>query len=335
MKKLSILIIAVACSTASAQDCESIIVFAKKSTLTVADSGAFDQEAANFCNAYSRGVSSTSDTNFGASYKFLSASFGQDNASTETIASKVCSASNRSQANQYAYRQYVDEIAPGAFNAYQACVNAKDSLQFKVDIASLLPEEFSISAHFRPGVPRATAQLKHTESQGISCQWDGTSRNGIVLTGGESTSLHCRRKDRTQQGYVKVINSAGPEALTIPWKRYDKDGNAIDTIAALSANLAALKSTVLALEANSAKNQTQTANNTNGIAELFKGTQLIMQPTNQCPPGWVFVTNLFLGVDPTTTVAVGNAGIQPGGGGPGLAMVGPWPGYHPGLCKRT
>lgn len=334
MNRFLIMLISFACIPATAQECESIIVFAKTSAVTVADSSAFATEAANFCNAYSKGATTSSDTNFGASYKFLAASFGQENASTETIASKVCSATNRSMANQNAYRQYVETIAPGAFDAYQACVSAKDSLQFKVNTASILPEEFDISAHFRPNVLRASAQLRYTKSQGINCQWIGTNGQGVTLTAGESTTLHCVRADRTKPGFVKVINSAGPESLTLPWKKYDKDGNIVDTIASVSRELSKQKSAISALQSSIAANQAQLASNTSGIAELLNGTKLIIQPTNQCPPGWVFVTNLFLGVDPNTAVAVSNAGIAPGGGGHGRSMVGPWPGYHPGLCRR-
>lgn len=334
MKKFLAYLFLLACNAARAQECESIIVFSKTAAVTVTDSSAFGQEAANFCSAYSRGASTSSDKNFGASYKFFSASFGQENASVETIASKVCSATNRSSVSQNAYRQYVDTIAPGAFDAYQACISARDSLQFKVNAASMLPDEFDISAHFKPGVPKATAQLRHSESQGIDCLWSGSEGDGITLTAGESATLHCSRKDRAKPGYVKVFNTVGPETLTIRWKQYDKDGNVVDTMVSLTAELFKLKTTVSALQTSVVANQTQTASHSSSIVELVKGTKLIVQPTNQCPPGWVFVTNLFVGIDPNTAAAVTNAGIAPGGGGHGLAMVGPWPGYHPGLCRR-
>ncbi len=249
VKVFLVLAIAVISATAHAQEqCSSIISFSRVSSSSVADSSAFDQEAATFCSAYSRNSSTSSDTNFAASHKFLSASFGQENASTESIASKVCSASNRSVARSDAYKQYVESVAPGAFDAYAACVKAKDSLQFAVPAASMLPTEFTVSARFVLSASGAKAELKHTPSDGVACGWNNSNAQSVTLRGGDSTTLRCKRTDATKQAYVTIINAAGTEQLTIPWKRYTAAGNPVDNLSALTADLMKAQATLVALQ---------------------------------------------------------------------------------------
>src|SRR5437867_4479171 len=76
------------------EDCTSVIALSKIVSTAVADQESVDQHAAKFCSEYSRGVQSSSDSSFGASFKFLSASFGAAGATKEEVASKYCSASN-------------------------------------------------------------------------------------------------------------------------------------------------------------------------------------------------------------------------------------------------
>lgn len=276
-------------SIAQAESCVSLIELSKSTSYRIVEQSAFDSEAATFCSAYSRNASTQSDSNFGASYKFFSASYGQDNASTESIASKVCSSNNRSTANADAYRDYVNTIAPGAYDAYKTCITSKDGLQFSVDVASILPTEFTLTANYKQ-ITDSPARLQATPSDGLKCTWDGAKSTEVTLGGNsgnarKSTALRCTRVNSGVKSYVTIINKSGAEQLTLPWRKYNKDGDPVDTIASLEAKLqranesiAALNSSIVTIQSSISTLGTKLSNNT--VRASIPTAQMGVAPLN-------------------------------------------------------
>lgn len=242
MRYIYSLVLLLAPSVVLAQDCESVIALSKTQAVTVSDEETVNQHAENFCNEYSKSSGSSSSTSVGASYKFLSASFGQSGASMEQVASRYCAASNSFNASKDAYREYVENISPNAYAAYAQCLAmTKQSLRFNLDIASILPNEFSMAASFNSDVAAAnTAKLAFSAASGVECSWEGGDEKTITISSGSTALVRCTRADATKKAYVTFVrkDGAGNAPMTLPWPAYNDEGIPIDTVEALQSNLA-------------------------------------------------------------------------------------------------
>lgn len=235
---------------AIAQNCESVIALSKVVNTTVSDKDSLEQHASNFCNEYSKAQGSGKSSSFGASFKFLSASFGSSTVSAETVASKYCSANNSSVASKDAYKNYIETISPNAYSAYEQCLRmANDHLQFSVDIAGILPTEFSISASFVSPIRAATnAEVSYSASKDVNCKWDDGPDKKIAIQTGGTAILECSRTDSTVKSYVRLVRKDGPgQPLILPWQAYTKEGVPVDTIRDFQKSMEALQNKLSSL----------------------------------------------------------------------------------------
>lgn len=257
MRSLIAIIAVAGCFSASAQECEKLITLSKTVSSTVAEKSAFEKHAANFCSEYKRSGSRAAATNSGASWKFISASFGQSNMSVEDAASKVCSASSGESANSDAYKQYVETIASGAYSAYENCIKFKDTndLRFDVDTASILPSEFTITiGYFQTTKGGNTADISYSASTGVLCRWNGTESNNTTLVAPASMPVKCTRTDPSKKGYAKFIRTNGiGGSLTIPWPAYDANGIPVTTLESINSRLSLNESEIAMTKANVAQ----------------------------------------------------------------------------------
>lgn len=330
---LSAFALVIGSTSAVAQQCESLISLSKLSSTTIADKSAVEQHASNFCSEYSKSGGKSSSSSFGASYKFLSLSSANADTSVEAIASKYCSASSNFSQSSDAYKQYVDSIAPGAFEAYQQCIQlASRDVRFSLSAASTLPSEFSMTVSFTgSGAANKSAEISANPASGISCTWDSKTRPSVVLGTGQTTVLQCKRQEINRRGYVVVARTDGTkESMTIPWQAYSKDGVPIDALSAFESRVRKLENDLAASVANYGVQQGTLANITNRTTTLETATAVVVARTNNCPAGWRQISNLLVGINPESTAQAQGSGIT-------LAKtsVGPWPGAHPSICVRN
>jgi len=252
MKTLTSLFFLFFTLNASAQECLSMIELSKTVSTTISDQETVESHARNFCNSYSSGTTSTSNSSFGASYKFLSASYGKSNVSVETIASQYCDASQGSQSAKDAYKQYVENISPNAYSAYVQCLAMTQSdLVFDVDTASILPKQFSMSASYSSHVTGSnSASLDFSSSDGIQCKWRKSNGSEIVLPSPSSTILDCRRNNSDEKGIVKIFrtDATSTKPLTLQWPKYDSQGNPVDTLERIQQRVNDIESGVSKIE---------------------------------------------------------------------------------------
>src|SRR5207237_3915357 len=148
-----------------AQNCESVIALSKTTNVAIADRQAVENAAANFCSAYTQSNASGSSSSFGVGYGPLSVSFGGGSADAAAVASRYCSASNRSIADANAYRTYVESIAPAAYHAYETCLKySQQDLKFSSDQATILPNEFTITALYSSNRMGANTKVSFSSS---------------------------------------------------------------------------------------------------------------------------------------------------------------------------
>lgn len=228
---------------ANAGECEQVIALSKEVRDTVKTQSDFDENAEAFCNEYFRSESSRNSRSYGASYKFLSASIGKENASESEIASKFCSAKSGSSKKDSAYKEYVGTIAKEAYGAYQKCKELEGAgLTFDIDTAGIRKTDLSISVAYNPGkyaVANSEAKVSVTASPGFYCRWDGVEGALATVSANSALALQCTRNSPKAEGYIKIlaknIGSANP--LTLNWQTYADDGTPIDLAKALTQKL--------------------------------------------------------------------------------------------------
>jgi len=290
-------------TAAAAQDCETVIALSKVISGRVQDQNLVETHAATFCSQYRQSRGSSSSSEFGASYKFLAASFGSSSASVEDVASKYCSAENNSRSRSDAYREYIEAIAPGAYPAYEQCLRlSSQNLKFSLDPASVLPREFSLAAQFVGRAVGARARLGYSSSSDVTCTWNGASASSTehALTAGMTTFLKCTRPSNAAASYVRISNlDATDEVLTIPWQQYTAEGIPVVPLQAIQSRVANLESRVAEL---------QSGLDHAGRAVVLSGT--ISSSTATPFPARAVALNTLLPADPATSaIAVPVGGV--------------------------
>jgi hypothetical protein len=255
---------------AHANDCVRVIELSKIVKVTTEDKSIFEEHAENFCKEYSKSSGIQKSASYGLSYKFLSASMGSTHQSAVAIASKFCSATDSSKYRSDAYKQYVETISPGAYSAYEKCIEmSKNNLNFDLDVASVLPDEFSVAVSFTSPSGDDDAKLRFSTSKGVTCNWLQTESQEAKLPSGSSTLLNCSRENQTKKSYVKIVRTdAGKEAImTIPWQSYNPDGMPHDALTEIEKKYGLL------------------LNQTGLLNASLKGSVMAFE-CETCPPGW-------------------------------------------------
>lgn len=226
------------------ENCSDIVLLSRVTSQTSASSDEVQSNAQNFCSAYQRYISNQSGTSFGASYKFLAASFGNSAASVDDVASRYCSASDNYAAKKDAYTSYIETIAPGAFDAYKSCLAVGSDLDFK--LGGFSATEFTMNVTFKkPGLSSTILAAK--PSQDVNCRWDEidfSAENRLVIQSNspETHILECRRNTPTKSAFVTIVRRDGEQAVTIPWEAFPIDGASSSTVLSLSNRLATVES---------------------------------------------------------------------------------------------
>jgi hypothetical protein len=280
MKKIILAYIALFPGLVSAQSCENVIELSKIRNTVVQDNSAVEQHASSFCKEYAKSSGKSSSSNFGASYKFLSASFGSSGASMEEVASRYCSSDNIYTASKDAYRQYIESISPGAYGAYEQCIRmSKQDIRFNVDPGSILPTEFSVSASFvSTAALQNSATLTYSSSDDVRCNWDDSSEPKKVLQTGSTALLKCKRENQAKKSYVTIVHSSSGSSLplTLPWQAYDDHGIPINTLDELKREVDTINGKFFELNnsmtINAGKLQTISTSPTVTIYKCPKGT---------------------------------------------------------------
>ena len=153
---------------------------------------------------------------------------GSNQANTDAVASKYCSASDSNKSRNDAYKQYIETISPNAYSAYTSCLAmSKKNLKFNLNMAALLPNNFSLSVNFSSMVKGEIAKLSFYAPSGINCSWHKLNSSDINMSSGSSALLNCSRSNIRERTYVNIFREnigSSDSQLTIPWQGYNKDG---------------------------------------------------------------------------------------------------------------
>jgi hypothetical protein len=141
-----------------------------------------------------------------------------------------CSASSNYSSAANAYQQYIESIAPGAFEAYQACERFSSSaVEFTVDPNSILPGQAAISVSYS-GSGDVSATLRFVSSADAQCKWNSSHSDSVTIHSPGGAVLNCTRADVGKKSFVSLIRADGIDRITFPWAAYDKKGLPIDLL---------------------------------------------------------------------------------------------------------
>lgn len=232
-------------TSAQSAECENLIALSRLTNQTTSDESLINSHSREFCKEYSHHKQTGSSFSAEASYKFLSGSAGRSKSSIDDVASQYCSADQSGEARKDSQRLYYESIAPGAFDAYTQCIKASSTgIRFDVEPATVLPDEFSISATFVPNSrAQETTSIAYSASKGISCKWNtGGDGSVAVLSRTSTVTLACTRTLPNDKGFIRLSQVDGTVALSIPLPAHNAAGIPVVDLDELSRALDQLES---------------------------------------------------------------------------------------------
>lgn len=165
--------------------------------------------------------------------------------------------SNHYAARSDAYHQYLEGIAPQAYDAYKSCIEYSHAqVKFHVTEGSVKPRELLIFAQYASAYRDLTyAFLRVQPSAGVSCRWSTSSSSTAKVHTGSGAELHCTRTFQGDSSFVSILNTndAATPPFVLPWAAYAADGTPIDTLRAVQSALSDLKSEVTRVSAEARK----------------------------------------------------------------------------------
>jgi hypothetical protein len=271
---------------ANAENCSSILELAKiKNTRSEAATD-FQNHASNFCKTYQSETSRTTNTSFGASYKFLAASMNKGSASYDEVASTYCSSTSSESAKTSAFQSYIESIDSAAFASYDQCIRIQaEGLIIEPNSATVTKLDLMGMAGFTAKAGRgARAELKVKGNLDINCKWDRNGKMDIELSNPSTETFSCTRNKTDEPGTVTVtrLDAVQNNVLNIKWPDFDKNGNSIESLTSLRDRVKRLESQVdakrvdrgvLAMTADATSLPINDNSNCTGGANTFKGTR--------------------------------------------------------------
>lgn len=264
MRKFLILVFSwmIGVSPAMAECVDIIKASALKGTV-VRGSSSIESEAKLFCSEYASAKSSGKSLSVSGSYGGLGLGVGSSSSKVDQVASKYCDSSDISKARSDNYAEYIESIAPGAFDSYNRCLTSNGNIVAQLPAAGVQPNDFTIIVINRSSVS-APQDVAYTASTGIECKWLVGSKNSssrkVVLLASASTTLHCRRSDQGKAGSLVIVGQTMENGnYSFFWKPF-QGGQPLDELQAIR------------------QSNTQ-------LAEAL-GSAIVAFNSDECPVGW-------------------------------------------------
>jgi hypothetical protein len=262
------------------EECSGVIALSRIHQNVIQKHSEVQQNAEHFCSEYSQYQQSSATHEFGASYKFLSASFSSGTASADEVASKYCSASDRYSANKNSYEEYVESIAPGAYSAYEQCMQFNaHAITFKIDSSTMLARQFAINVVYKE-IGKASTTLRATPSSGVTCTWNDNAEPTISITSPAVVTLTCQRSEIDKKAFVNIAQATGDAVMNIPWPAYVDENVMVNAVDKLEQEVKSLQNEVGRLDKSSfiiGTGENSTGDGVNGDRTAYcpNGTTLV------------------------------------------------------------
>ncbi len=238
--------------------CAELLRLSRITARTVVDQTQLTRTVDNFCDEMRRARSASTSLNLDLRILGLGQG-GNTDAATNSTFTKYCSEQADERYHELNYRQYLEDIAPGAYTAYYACTTARgDGVEFQM-LTPTTRDALELVVFFRADTRDARAHMSWSASEPVNCQWESFSGDGTVapqqrtLQANERTRLRCGRTSADsdpirEPDYVNVIRDGGDATINIPWPKYNDQDEPVQTLEeirrSLERDLAAINATL-------------------------------------------------------------------------------------------
>ena len=222
-----------------ADNCLELVRLSRTTSQSISNEADFADHVKDFCAKYKQRTRSGNSADYGLSYKYLGASMESSSRSEENVASTYCRYQGDMRANEASYSTYLDGIAPGAYLAYAACLNAREG-GIIYSLSGLERDRLFMSIALQSSNMNEFAELSYHASSGVTCRWGNqdTHNSKNQLRGNETTTLICRRElphsePLAEPDQVNIVraNSTRDQPIDIPWQKYNGDDEPVGTLA--------------------------------------------------------------------------------------------------------
>ncbi|WP_242183602.1 hypothetical protein [Sphingomonas sp. CARO-RG-8B-R24-01] len=212
---------------AQAQTCNNLIELSRIRSSRITDNTSFHQFINNFCRQHSEAHTQGKSMSGGGSYEGFAANFGSSSMSADAIAGKYCSDTQSTQSRADAFQQYIEEIAPGAYTAYDNCLKMSYYLiGFGINPAAIGASSARFSVSNRSPSSGNAESIAFTTSLGVHCNWSnpaGQASQGssVVLRSNTTANLICSRNSASTLDSVSIFAATRADSeVVIPWDSY-------------------------------------------------------------------------------------------------------------------
>ena len=249
-------------TTAYAQEhCVDLLRLSRTSSRTVTSERRFQDAKLHFCDEYSRSRQEGRSANYGGSYEALSFSMGTSSTTEDNVASKYCRFEGDTRELEGSFEEYIEGIDPGAYRAYQTCVEASQE-GVGIELMHVDSDRLDLLVSYVTSEGNAPAELTWRSSAPVTClvdrEGDDDSRQ-FTLELNERVTLGCSRENPRmepvlQPDYVSVVRNNGNAAVNVSWPKYNEQGVRYETVdelqQRLDANVAALRAELQSIDSS-------------------------------------------------------------------------------------
>ena len=261
------LLLGVTAGAAFADDCIQVIALSRLDRTTVLDEADLREAARTYCSEYNAGKRRSNSMSLDGAYKKLTAAFGSSGSSEEDVARRVCDSTTATSIKTTLFTEYVQTIAPGAYEAYARCLEFTNSanIRFNLSSATRLATSFSINVVHATNVNSQSATMIVNSSPEIRCRFEQSNDKRVILGPNTSTDLLCTRPSANNPGWVSVSRrDATVGALQLTWGAFTADGLPVDPLNDLLRETRELRQ----------------------VVEMFMDSAVVAFVADSCPPGW-------------------------------------------------
>jgi hypothetical protein len=219
---------------ANAGSCENILIYSRVMKATAWSKDDFLKERDAHCQEHQ---SSSSNSGGGGISIPGVADISGSGSHSSIDWQQYCQDRENGAISDLNYRDYIDTVAPEAFDAYEQCQKSTD---VDFDLTAITPTTLTMLVSFKPSTTNNTAQIAYVVTgDHVSCLWQNQqatlSQNAPIqsIGHGQTFVLQCRRESYKQETPItlyRVDAADDSERMTIPWRKYNDDGQPVDTI---------------------------------------------------------------------------------------------------------
>ena len=171
---------------------------------------------------------------------------GTSSTSEDNVASKYCRFDGDTRELEGSFEEYIEGIDPGAYRAYQDCVEASHE-GVGIEVMNVNSHRLDLLLSYVTSEGTAPAELTWRSSTPVTCRVDRepedeSESRRFTLELNERVTLGCirdnpREEPVLQPDYVSVVRNNGDAAVSVSWSKYDEQGVRYETIAEIQQSL--------------------------------------------------------------------------------------------------